>query len=54
MYVLFMYNAGDDGAGSEFATCVYQLSDFEGFSESICRIPGVPEILESGSHVVTL
>jgi hypothetical protein len=28
-----------------------QLSDFECF---FCRIPGVPEILESGSHVVTL
>jgi hypothetical protein len=51
MYILFMYNAGDDGAGSEFATCAYQLSDFECF---FCRIPGVPEILESGSHVVTL
>jgi hypothetical protein len=28
-----MYNSGCNGAGSDFATCVYHLSDYECFSE---------------------
>lgn len=33
-----MYNVGGDGAGSDFATCARQLSDFECFAESASPI----------------